>query len=158
MQNPAFIALLITVVSIGIWFHGSTTKKISDLTRAGLLDNSQYPFAKMGGVGAGCGFLFCVFSGTSEPLYLQASLIVACASAACLGMVYMVVFHAGVDADMAKATLRLHELKQSASPNNLQDPTELQMYLDRAYGKGRVNAVELLAARRARADRAHLIH
>jgi hypothetical protein len=158
MQNAGFIALLITVVSVAIWFHGSTSKKIADLTRAGLLDNSRYPFAKAGGYGALVGFLFCVFSGTSEPLYLQASFIVACASGACLGMVYLVVFHAGVDADMAKAVLRTHELRQAVAPDVLQDPKELQLYLDRAYGKGRVNAKELLAARRARAERTHLIH
>lgn len=158
MQNPAFIALLVTVVSVAIWFHGSTTRKLSDLTRAGLLDNSRYPFAKMGGYGALAGFLFCVISRTSEPLYLQAALIVACASAACLAMVHMLVFHAGVDADMAKAVLRQHELKQAAVPDQLQDPTELQTYLDRAYGKGRVNAKELLAARRARGERTHVVH
>jgi len=158
MHNPGFIAVLITIVSVAIWFHGSTTKKLLDLSRAGLLDNSRYPFAKFGGVGALVGFLWCVFSGTTEPLYLQASLIVACASASCLGMVYMLVFHAGVDSDMAKATLRLHELKQAASPEVLQDPKDLQMYLDKAYGKGRVNAQELLAARRARAERTHVIH
>lgn len=101
----------------------------------------------MATVGALLGAVICAV-GTPDGVLVNLAVVTACASFACGGYVLGLTFLHGIDSRMADAMRTHYRLAQTVLPQDeLKDPAKLQAYLDRAYGRGRVDAKELLAAK-----------
>ena len=129
------------------WFSSTLQDAYIDVYRAGIL--KPHWSAKMSGVGALLGAFICAV-GTTEGVLVNLAVVSASASFACGGYVLMLATLYGLDSRVAEAMRTHYKLAQEVMPlNEWNDPAKLQAYLDRSYGRGRVSAKDVLAAKAA---------
>ena len=150
-MTDTFIAILTIVASLAVWTTSTAQGWLYDVVRAGLLDETKLPVAKTAGAGALVGAFACAMTSTMS-LFFSLAIIVAFASAAMLGRVFMLAVQYGLDSSMAEAMAHHYALAKTVNPaSTMQDEATLQRYLDWAYGRGRVSAKEMLKYQRERA-------
>ncbi|MBS0437081.1 MAG: hypothetical protein JSR75_19715 [Proteobacteria bacterium] len=142
-----FLAFLALVAAVVCWFSSTLQNAYIDVYKAGLLQ--PHWSAKLSTVGALLGAFICA-AGTPGGALVNLAVVTACASFACGGYVLTLALAYGLDSRMAEAMRTHYRLAQTVLPQDeLKDPVKLQAYLDRCYGKGRVEANELLSAKAA---------
>lgn len=143
-SQVTFLSIAIIVASVLAWFSSTIQNAFFDCYRAGLLPDGWA--AKTGSAGAALAIFACAVAPTSVGVVQGIALATLGAALAIHGRVLMLAALHGLDSQLAEAYRQHYDLARRVRPlTEWTDPKALQVYLDKAYGKGRVSAVEMLA-------------
>jgi hypothetical protein len=147
----SFLVFLLFASSVVAWFSSTMQNWHLDLHRAGLLP--AHWSAKASLAGALIGAFTCAMSSVPLGIVGNVAVVATGASLACGSYVAMMATLHGLDSQLAEA-MRYHRdlASKVLTERELGDPVRLQAYLDKAYGKGRVSAKDLMAERKRSKD------